>query len=145
MKAKFFSLGLVALFIFICSSQAQSVVGKWKTIDDETGKAKSVVEIYEKDGKMYGKIVKLLNREPNEDPDPICDKCTDDRKDQKILGLEIIRDMEKDGDEWADGEIVDPESGKVYDCKMWVKDGDLRVRGYIAFFFRTQTWLPVKD
>lgn len=129
------SLGLVG----------QSVLGSWKSIDDETKKAKSIVEIYEKDGKVYGKIIKLF-REPDEDPDPICDSCdeNDDRKDQKVIGMEIIRAMEKDDDEWDDGTILDPENGKVYDCKLWVDPDDpntLNVRGYIAFFFRTQTWI----
>ena len=125
-------------------TSAQDIFGKWKTIDDETNKPKSVVEIFEKDGKAYGKIIKLF-REPHEDQDPICDECTDYRKDKKIIGMTIITDMEKDDDEWEDGEILDPDNGKVYDCKLWVEDGKLQVRGYIAFFFRTQTWLPYKE
>ena len=59
--------------------------------------------------------------------------------------MTIVTDMVKDGNEWEDGEILDPKNGKVYDCKMWVEDGKLKVRGYIAFFYRTQTWLPVED
>jgi uncharacterized protein (DUF2147 family) len=125
-------------------TSAQDIFGKWKTIDDETNKPKSVVEIFEKDGKAYGRIIKLF-REPHEDQDPICDECTDYRKDKKIIGMTIITDMEKDDDEWEDGEILDPDNGKVYDCKLWVEDDKLQVRGYIAFFFRTQTWLPYKD
>ena len=131
------------LFFFSLSSisiNAQSIVGKWKTIDDETGKEKSIVEIYMKDGKAYGKIIKLF-RSPDEDQDPICDLCTDHRKDKKVLGMTIITDMVKDDDEWEDGEILDPKNGKIYDCKLWVEDGKLQVRGYVAFFFRTQTWL----
>ncbi|MCB0496538.1 MAG: DUF2147 domain-containing protein [Cyclobacteriaceae bacterium] len=142
MKQLRISLLLVTCLITIQTS-GQSIVGKWKTIDDETGKPKSIVEIFMKDGKAYGKIVKLF-REPGEDPDPICDDCTDYRKDQKVIGMTIITDMEKDGDEWEDGEILDPKNGKVYDCRLWVEDNKLMVRGYIAFFFRTQTWLPVE-
>ena len=56
--------------------------------------------------------------------------------------MEIVRDMEPDDDEWEDGSICDPKNGKVYDCKMWLEDGNLKVRGYVAFFYRTQTWLP---
>ncbi len=134
----------IALFLisilFVSNTYAQSIVGKWKTIDDETGKEKSIVEIFMKDGKAYGKIIKLF-REPNEDQDPICDLCTDHRKDKKVLGMTIITDMVKDDDEWEDGEILDPKNGKIYDCKLWVEDGKLQVRGYVAFFFRTQTWL----
>lgn len=131
---------LVLLALFISPSLvAQSILGKWKTIDDETGKPKSIVIIYEEGGKVYGKIEKLF-REPGEDPDPICDDCTDHRKDQKVVGMVIITDMEKDDDEWTGGEILDPKNGKVYRCKIWLEDGDLKVRGYIAFLFRTQTW-----
>lgn len=135
------------IFVFILSSlSAQSVIGNWKSIDDETGRPKSIVEIFEKEGKLYGKIIKLY-REEGEDPDPICDDCEDDRKDQKVLGMEIIRDMEKDDDEWDDGTICDPKDGKVYDCKLWVDEDDpnkLNVRGYIAFFYRTQYWVRIK-
>lgn len=133
---------LIALLIaFTFSVKAQdNIFGKWKTIDDETGKAKSIVEIYEKDGKAYGKIVKLF-RSPNEEQDPICDECEDDRKNKKIIGMEIIREMEKDGDEWEDGTILDPKSGKIYDCEIWRDGEELKVRGYIAFLYRTQTWL----
>jgi len=125
---------------FLSNTYGQSIIGKWKSIDDETGKEKSIVEIYMKDGKAYGKIIKLF-REPNEEQDPVCEECTDYRKGKKIIGMTIITNMEKDGDEWEDGEILDPNNGKIYDCKLWVEDGNLQVRGYIAFFFRTQTWL----
>ena len=139
-------LTLTLFFLLLFTGiNAQSVFGKWKSIDDDTKKAKSIVEIYEVDGKLYGKIIELF-REPGEDPDPICDECDedDDRHNQKVIGLEIIRDMEADGDEWEDGTILDPEDGKVYSCKLWIDEDDqnkLNVRGYIAFFYRTQTWL----
>jgi uncharacterized protein (DUF2147 family) len=138
-------LSVLLFSLFFCHQiDAQSIFGTWKTIDDETGKPKSIVEIFEKDGKAYGKIIKLY-REPTENQDPICDKCTDDRKDKKILGMEIIREMIQDDDEWEDGTIMDPKKGTIYDCKMWVEDNNLQVRGYIAFFFRTQTWLPYQE
>ena len=132
------------LSVFSSSLYSQDIFGKWKTIDDNTGKARSIVEIIEKDGKAYGKILKLF-REPGEELDPICDECTDYRKDEKVIGLSIITAMVKDGTEWEDGEILDPENGKIYDCKIWVEDEKLQVRGYVAFFFRTQTWLPVTE
>ena len=133
------TLVLTALFSFSQST----IVGKWKTIDDESGKPRSVVEIYENDGKFFGKIIKLF-REPGEDPDPVCDECEDHRSGQKIIGMEIITDMKYDkGDgEYRKGEILDPENGNVYDCKLWIEDGNLKVRGYLLFFYRTQTWLP---
>ena len=121
------------------------IVGRWKTIDDETGDPKSIVSIYERDGKFYGKIDSLF-RKPGEDPDPVCDKCPDDdpRKDQKTRGMEILKDMEFDEDEWNEGTILDPKKGKIYDCKLWLEEGNLKVRGYILFLYRTQTWYPVK-
>lgn len=125
-------------------AQSGSAVGKWKTIDDETGKEKSVVEIYKKDdGKYYGKIIKLFNPDKQ---DAVCDKCDeeDPRFNQKVLGMEILTEMELDEEdqEYEDGEILDPNNGKVYDCKLWVEDGKLQVRGYVLFFHRTQEWLP---
>lgn len=148
MKACFrlsFFVSVLTLFL-VCTAYAQDpIVGKWKTIDDETNEPKSIVEIFEKDGKYFGKIVELF-RKPGEEPNPICDDCEadDDRKDKPIKGMEIIRDLQKDGDEYDDGTILDPKDGKVYDCKLWVEEGNLMVRGYIAFFFRTQTWHRVE-
>lgn len=135
---------LIAILISAATVSAQSIVGKWKTIDDETGKPKSVVEIYEKNGKVYGKILKLF-RDPGEDQDPVCDKCEDDRKNKKIIGMEIIRDMKKSGSDWKDGTIMDPKKGTVYDCKLWLEGGNLKVRGYVLFLYRTQTWLPYTE
>lgn len=126
------------------SLNAQGIIGQWKTIDDDTGKPRSVVEIYENNGKYYGRIIKLF-REPGEEQDPVCDVCPGPQKGKKIIGLEIIRNLIKEDDEYGDGTILDPESGKVYDCKIWLEDGTLKVRGYIAFLFRTQTWLPYKQ
>jgi len=117
---------------------AQDIAGRWVTIDDNTGKRRSVVEIAVKDGKATGRIVEIFDKTKE---DKTCEKCTDDRKGRKVLGMEIIRNMGKDGDEWEDGTIMDPDNGKVYDCKLWVEDGKLQVRGYVAFFFRTQTWV----
>ena len=123
----------------------EQIFGKWKTIDDETGETKSVVEIFKKDDKVFGKIVEILNKERQ---DVVCDKCdTDDpRRNQKILGMEIIKDLEKEGDEWDGGTILDPQNGKVYKCKIWVEEEKLKVRGYIGFSWigRSQTWLRVE-
>lgn len=134
---------IIVLFIlgFGTGLQAQSIVGKWKTIDDNTGKERSVVEIFRQGDKYFGKIIKFFP-EPGDDPDPICDECKGAKKGKKIVGLQIIEDMEKDGDQYDSGEILDPENGKVYDCKLWVEDGKLKVRGYLLFLYRTQTWLP---
>ena len=125
-------------------AQAQSPIGKWVTIDDNTGKQRSVVEISKNaDGTLRGTIVQLF-RGPNEDQDPLCDKCKGADHNKKVIGLTIIKNMQKDGDKWNDGTIMDPESGSTYDCKLWLEGGELKVRGYLAFFFRTQTWRPYK-
>jgi uncharacterized protein (DUF2147 family) len=125
------------------SASAQSITGKWVTIDDSSGKKRSVVEIYESQGKYFGKIIKLF-REPGEDPDPVCDECEDHRKGQKIIGMNIITDMKKDGSELDGGEIMDPENGNIYKCKIWREGAELKVRGYLYFLYRTQTWLPLE-
>ena len=131
---------IVLLFALIisCSVNAQSILGKWKTIDDETGKVKSYVEIYKKRNKYFGKVIRIANpRKQN----ALCKNCTGYNKGKKVLGLVIVNNLKKDGDEFSDGTILDPSNGKVYDCSMWLDEsGDLQVRGYIAFFFRTQTW-----
>lgn len=125
-------------------AQHEEITGLWKTIDDETGQPKSVVKLYLKDGKLFGDVVKLF-RKPGEDPNPICDKCEEDdpRYNKKILGMTIITNLKYDEDDnvWDDGEILDPKKGKTYDCKLWVEDGKLQVRGYVLFFHRTQEWL----
>jgi uncharacterized protein (DUF2147 family) len=135
-------LSLIVVFLLCCiAGFSQGVVGKWKTIDDSSGEERSVVEIYEKDGKVYGKIIKLF-RKPGEDPDPICDECDheDNRYKKKIIGMEIIAGMKRNGNEYDDGEILDPENGKIYRCKLWIEENTLKVRGYWGPFFRTQTW-----
>ena len=135
----------VSLFIVPVGHGQTSVFGKWKTIDDETGEAKSVVEIFRKGDKAFGKIVEILDKK---NPSPVCDKCDDDdpRKGQKILGMEIIKDLEKDDDEWDGGTVLDPENGKVYRCKIWIENKKLIIRGYIGISLigRSQTWLSAE-
>lgn len=135
---KQFLLAIFALFL-TSTMFAQDITGKWKTIDDETGKMKSIVELSVKDGKLYGTVITLANPA---DKNKVCIECTDHRKGQKIIGMEIINGLEKEGNVWeGDDGIIDPENGKLYDCKIWVEDGELQVRGYIGFLFRTQIWI----
>ena len=142
-KRALFSLCFALLSVMMLANVAlaQSPVGVWKTVDDETGKAQSHIELYEKDGKLYGKIVDLLA-----DPkDSRCDKCKGKKKDQPIIGMEILWDLKKDGKAWEDGTILDPANGKTYTAKVWLDSKDkLKVRGYIGFVYRTQTWHRVK-
>ena len=142
------NLFLFLAFSIIASlSYSQTCVGKWTTIDDETGKKKSIVELYKYQDKLYGKITFLYPREGREE-NPVCKKCTDDRKNKPLVGLQIVRFMSWDGEEWEGGTIVDPENGKSYSCKLWLDEKNpnkLNVRGYVGPFFRTQTWIRVTD
>ena len=120
---------------------SQTIFGKWKTVDDETGEEKSVVEIYEKDGKVYGKIIEIFDPAKRDLP---CKFCKGDDYNKPVLGLNIIKDMEKSGDVYKKGTVTNPEDGKVYDCRIKLDDDNpnkLQLRGYIAFFYRTQYWI----
>lgn len=120
-----------------------SPIGTWKTIDDGTGEEKSYVEIYEQNGKLFGKITKLLAAEP----DVVCEKCKGKRKDKPVLGMVIIENLVPHKDYWKKGKILDPESGKDYGCSIWFEDGntnELKVRGkHWTGLYRTQTWYKV--
>jgi uncharacterized protein (DUF2147 family) len=136
---------ILIILLITTNALAQSpVLGKWTTIDDSSGEPRSVVEIVEKGSKVFGKIIKLYPK-LGEDTDPICDKCPkeDARFNKKVIGLEIIQDMKWSDKELTDGSILDPESGKVYRCSIWLEGTNLMVRGYWGPFFRTQTWKKV--
>jgi uncharacterized protein (DUF2147 family) len=137
-------LAFFLLFAFAYATRAQqSFTGTWKTIDDETKQAKSHVEIYQTGNKYHGKVAKLLLKPA----DTKCEKCTGDRHNKNVVGMVMLENMVLDGRELQDGKILDPENGKWYSCKMWLKDGDpntLVVRGYLFGFYRTQYWYRVK-
>ncbi len=147
MKTKFIAIFGLLLFGLVFKISAQSVIGKWNTIDDKTHEKKSVVEIYKgSDGLYYGKVVSLY-RKPNEDQNPLCTECRGNMKNKPIKGMIVITKMKKiNKNLWDDGEILDPDSGTKYDCKMWIENGKLQVRGYLGWslFGRSQTWLPYK-
>jgi len=123
-------------------------VGTWKTIDDTTHQPKSIVEITEHNGELQARIVKLLNRTPEDiardGTIPKCTKCDGERKDQPIEGMNIMWGVSKDDDVWDGGKILDPKNGKIYKVKLSLKDGGqkLDVHGYIGFALlgRSQTW-----
>ena len=123
---------------------SQSVLGKWKTIDDETGAEKSIVEIYEVKGKLYGKIIELFEEKNKHRK---CDLCTGEEKDKPILGMIFIKGLKKDGNEYNGGKIIDPQNGKSYKCYITLESKDkLKVRGYIGISLlgRTQYWIRLK-
>lgn len=136
----------IILLLAWCTSAAlaqSTPAGLWRTIDDHTGKEKSLVRIVEVNGEFRGTIEKLF-REPGEDPNPNCDKCTGDKKNKPVIGMMILTGLKKDNSQWAGGEILDPQNGKIYRCKAWLenKGHDLHVRGFIgmALLGRTQIW-----
>lgn len=141
-----------SLLLLVGSLMAQSPVGIWKTIDDETQQAKSHVQIYRVGNKLFGKVIKLI-RQPGEDPDPVCEECDEDdpRYMKKVKGMVILKNLvredEGEDDAWENGEILDPKNGKVYDCDIeLVEANKLKIRGYIGItlFGRTQYWYRVQ-
>lgn len=134
------------LILLVLGSQllgAQTIFGKWKTVDEATGEEKSVVEIYEENGKVYGKIIDIFDASQRDLP---CELCKGEAYNKPILGLVIIKDLERVGEVYKRGTITNPEDGKVYDCRITLDDDNddiLQLRGYIAFFYRTQYWKRV--
>ncbi|MCS4240273.1 uncharacterized protein (DUF2147 family) [Myroides gitamensis] len=131
---------LVFLLGGFMTMNAQSILGKWKTFDDQTGDAKSIVEISEKGGKYQGKVIEILNPAKK---DSKCEKCPGDDKGKPIEGLVIIKNLTKKGEEYSGGTIIDPQSGKEYKCSIKMNGKtQLEVRGYvgISLIGRTQTW-----
>jgi uncharacterized protein (DUF2147 family) len=135
---------LVCLSMMAGAAEAQNTpVGLWKTVDEHTGQDKSLVRISESGGVLSGRVEQLLH--PSR-PNPLCDKCTDERHGKPVLGLSIIEGVRQHGDVWEDGKILDPENGKIYTVRLRPVDGGrtLEVRGYLGPFFRTQTWSRVE-
>ena len=116
-------------------------VGRWKTIDDETGKVKSIVEITQaQDGTLQGKVVEVLQSDRG--PNPTCDKCKGANKGKPVKGMTILWGLRADGDEWTGGTVLDPAKGKTYKAKAKLIDADkLGVSGCVAFICREQVWV----
>jgi len=134
------ALGLISTL----AVAAENPVGLWRTIDDKSGKEKSLVRVTESNGQLQLTIEKIF-REPGEDPNPLCDKCPGEKKNKPVIGMQSGNGLKKDGDVWSGGEILDPQNGKTYKCKVWLEDKGkkLNVRGFIgvSVLGRTQVWL----
>lgn len=145
MLNRFFA-GLTFVVLTSTALAQNTPVGKWHSIDDKTKEIKSEITIAESAGVLTGKVTKVLRKDAK--PDAKCDECTDARKGQPIVGLEIIRGSKKEegADVWSGGKILDPENGKEYNLKLTPQDGgkQLAVRGSIGPFGRTQTWVRVQ-
>jgi len=136
MKKLFFIVLILASYTI----NAQTIFGKWNTTNDDTGEIDSVVEIYEKDGKAYAKIIEIKDKSRQT---AICDLCKGKNKNKPVLGLEILTGLKKDDDEWSGGQILDPRNGKVYKCYIkLVKPNKLKIRGFIgvSLFGKTKYW-----
>ncbi|QBZ98393.1 DUF2147 domain-containing protein [Flavobacterium sangjuense] len=134
----------IVMFLFFQLSFSQTIFGKWKTIDDITGKEKGVVEIFEHKGKVYGRIIEIFEAEKKHIK---CEKCDGDEKNKPVMGMNIIKGMTKDGDIYGGGKVLDPKIGKWYHCKISLDGKDkLIVRGYIGIplFGRSQIWIRHK-
>lgn len=138
---------LIALGLTLISAHTaatENPVGLWRTIDDKSGKEKSLVRVSESNGQLQITVEKLF-REPGEEPNPLCDKCPGEKKNKPVIGMQIGSGLKKDGDVWSGGEILDPQNGKTYKCKVWLEDKGkkLHVRGFIgvSVLGRTQVWV----
>ena len=128
-------------FLIITTSiNAQNIFGKWHSTNENTGEVDSVIEVYKKDGKAFAKVVDIKDAARK---DAVCEKCEDENKNRPILGLNILTGLEKDGEEWSGGNILDPRNGKIYKCYIkLIKPKKLKMRGYIglALFGKTAYW-----
>jgi len=146
MRFSFIKLFLLGILILASHGvNAQSILGEWKTIDDISGNPKSILEVFEKGGRIYGKVQRILEKGKE---NAKCIKCEGDLRNKPVVGMLIIDGLKNESkNEYSGGEILDPENGRKYRCKIWLdpkNPNELKVRGYIAFFYRTQTWLRVK-
>lgn len=142
---KFVLLFSLFLFTFALSAQTSSPLGLWKTIDDETKEAKSHMELYEKNGKVYGKITKLLLKPA----DTVCEKCKGEKANKPLIGMILIDGLVKSGEQWKGASILDPVTGNYYDCTIWLSESnenELKVKGkHWTGLSRTQTWYRIKS
>ncbi len=132
------------LLIITNSINSQSIFGKWYSTNDETGEIDSVIEVYKKQEKAFGKIIEIKNSERK---NAVCDLCKDKNKNKPILGLNILNGLEKDGEEWSGGTILDPRNGNVYKCFIQLVQQDkLKIRGYLglSIFGKTAYWQRAK-
>jgi len=137
------AIAIALAWIGVAAWAQDTPVGLWKTIDDDGKTEKSLVRITESGGVLTGKIEKLFDATKQ---DSKCDKCTDERKDQPVVGMTILRNLKPDADDkgvWSGGEVLDPNNGKTYRARVKPLEGgqQLQLRGYLGPFYRTQVWV----
>ncbi|MDC7233006.1 MAG: DUF2147 domain-containing protein [Spirochaetales bacterium] len=139
---------ILSILLFVCFSAAplmagSDVLGLWKTVDDETGEVKSIVKVYDYQGKIFGRI--LVTFEEGKVKDTYVnpkDRAEEVKGEPFYCGLDFIWNMQKAGEKYKKGKILDPQNGKVYSSEMWRDGSNLIVRGKIGPIGRNQTWLP---
>ncbi len=146
-KGKKLSHIVVLIFLFMLQvSWSQTVFGKWKTIDDRNGITKAIVEVYEENGLLQARILKILEKGKE---NALCIKCKGDLKDKPVTGMKIMDDYKRNNKgEYKGSRLFDPEQAMTFRGKVWLDPKDsnrLKVRGYLAFLYRTQTWHRVLD
>lgn len=130
---------LFFLLFYGMNAAAQSPEGLWITIDDTRKVEIAVVEIYEEEDQLYGKVLQLL-------PDALtrtCVRCPGELRGKHLEGIVLVRDLKNNNGQWSGGKLLDPKSGREYDCSLWLEnDTTLKIRASIGFSFlgRTQTW-----
>lgn len=131
---------LLLLITINYTLNSQTIFGKWHSFNDETQEIESVIEVYEKDGKAFAKIIEIKNPDRKT---AVCDMCKGSNKNKPIFGMEILSGLQMNDDEWSGGKILDPKNGKEYKCYIkLVEDNKLKIRGYIGFSLlgRTAYW-----
>ena len=151
MKAILNPMSVCLLIVMIVLTQSvpasaanPSPVGLWKTLDDKTGEPKSFIKVWIDKDELFGRIEKLVLK-PGENPHPLCDECSGDKKDKPVIGMTVLWGLKQEGQMWSGGFVLDPDNGTTYNSKVEVIDGGgkLEVRGFIglSLFGRTQTWM----
>ncbi len=138
---------LITLIGFWSSLAAENIIGFWKSYDEKTGNPQIIVAVYEYEQKYYGRVIASFNKQGVIDDSIYAPISRTNRLvgDPYYSGLDIIWDLEKRGSKYTGGEILDPKRGKVYNVEMWLRNGNLIVRGKLMFFGKNLTWFPAAD
>jgi uncharacterized protein (DUF2147 family) len=140
------AIGMLFAAALASAADSSSPAGLWKTIDDKTHQPRGLVRLYSRDGAIFGKIESSFD--PKE-ADEVCDKCKDERRNQRVIGMVFLRNMRPKGKEYGGGDILDPDTGSVYRCKMKLEESGqkLVVRGFlgISLLGRSQTWMRAEE
>ena len=154
MKASLQKLVVMSAIVMLGAAGASlraaepSAVGLWEQVDEKSGKPESWFKITERNGAYEGNIVKIFFK-PGEDENWVCDKCEGAERGKPVLGLALIKGMQRNGSSYENGTIMDPRDGAVYRALMKLSpDGQkLEVRGYlgISLFGRSQVWNRLPD